>query len=79
MKSEKRINNGWSYIFTLFYIYFSQHKYIIKAQVKVTSFGLKSHRQAKLRTVKFFYNVAVRIWDPRWLTLCAVIRTVYIT
>ena len=23
--------------------------------------------------------MAVRIWDPRWLTMCAVIRTVYIT
>jgi len=22
--------------------------------------------------------VAVRIWDPRWLTMCAVIRTMYI-
>ena len=23
--------------------------------------------------------MAVRIWDPRWLTMCAVIRTMYIT
>ena len=41
-------------IYSLYYIYFSQHNYIIKAQVKVTCFDLKSHRQAKLRTVKFF-------------------------
>jgi len=35
-------------------IYFSQHNYIIKAKFKATGFDLKSHRQAKLRTMKFF-------------------------
>ena len=66
-------------IYSLYCIYFSQHNCIIKALVKATCFDLKSHRQAKLRTVGVLYNVAVRIWDPRWLTMCAVIRTVYIT
>ena len=27
---------------------------------------------------KVSYNMAVRIWDPRWLTMCAVIRAIYI-
>jgi len=37
-------------------IYFRQHNYIIKAWVKAnaTCFDLKSHHQAKLRTMKFF-------------------------
>jgi len=37
-------------------IYFRQHNYIIKASVKAnaTCFDLKSHPQAKLRTMKFF-------------------------
>jgi len=37
-------------------IYFCQHNYIIKAWVKAnaTCFDLKSHPQAKLRTMKFF-------------------------
>ena len=43
----------------LYYIYSSQHNYLIKAQVKATCFGLKIHRQVKLRTMKFF-----KIW-PR--------------
>ena len=42
------------YIHFMIYIYFSQHNYIIKAQVKATCFDLKCHRQAKLRTMKFF-------------------------
>ena len=41
-------------IYSLYYIYFSQHNYITIAWVKATCFGLKSHRQAKLRTIKFF-------------------------
>jgi len=41
-------------IYSLYYIYFSQHSYIIKAYVKATCFDLKSHRQVKLRTMKFF-------------------------
>ena len=65
------------YIYIYIYIYFSQHNYIITAQVKATCFDLKSHRQAKNHEV--LYNVAVRIWDPRLLTMCAVIRTMYIT
>ena len=40
-------------MYSLYYIYFSQHNYKIKAGVKATCFDLKSHRQAKLRTVKF--------------------------
>jgi len=37
-------------------IYFRQHYYIIKALVKAnaTCFDLKSHPQAKLKTMKFF-------------------------
>jgi len=41
-------------IYSLYYIYFSQHKYIIKAKVKATCLNLKGHRQANLRTMKFF-------------------------
>jgi len=41
-------------IYSLYYIYFSQHNYIIKAYIKATCFDLKSHRRAKLRTMKFF-------------------------
>jgi len=39
-------------------IYFRQHNYIIKAWVKTNAicFDLKSHPQAKLRTMKFFTN-----------------------
>jgi len=61
-------------IYSLYYIYFSQCNYITKAQVKAKCFDLKS-RQAKLRTM----NVAACFWDPRWLTMCAVIHTLYIT
>jgi len=28
--------------------------------------------------MEFFYNVAARIWDPRWLTMCFMIRNMYI-
>ena len=45
-----------NYLYSLYYIYifFIQHNYIIKAQVKATCFDLKSHCQAKLRSIKFF-------------------------
>jgi hypothetical protein len=59
-------------IYSLYYICFIQHNYIIKTWVKATCFDLKSRRHEVL------YNVAVRIWDIRWLTVCAVIRTIYI-
>ena len=36
-------------IYSLYYIYFSQHNYIIKAQVKATCLDLKTHHQAKNR------------------------------
>ena len=26
----------------------------------------------------FFYNVAVRIWDPKWLTMCVALGNLYI-
>jgi len=38
-------------------------------------FRIKSHRQAKLRTMKFFYKVAVRIWEPRCLAATTDITT----
>jgi hypothetical protein len=38
-------------VYIYIYIYISQHNYIIKAYVKATWFGLKSHRQAKLRAI----------------------------
>jgi len=47
-------------VYSLYYIHFSQHSCIIKAEVKATCFDLKSHRQAKLRTMKFF-----TMWDPK--------------
>jgi len=37
-------------------------------------FRLKSHRQAKLRNHEVLYNVAARIWDPRWLTIYMYIK-----
>jgi hypothetical protein len=53
--------------------------YTIKAQITATCFDLQSHRQAKLRTMKFFTMWLCVFGIPRWLTVCAVIRTVYIT
>jgi hypothetical protein len=56
-KDKTNINNKIR--FTLLYIYFSQHNYIIKIEVKTTCFDLKSHRQAKLRTIldpQYKYN-----------------------
>jgi hypothetical protein len=41
-------------VYSIYYIYFSQHNCIIKAYVKATCFDLKIHRQAKLRSMKFF-------------------------
>jgi len=66
MWGNKETNIGLSFILTksslcvlILYIhfidiYFSQHNCIIKTEVKATCFDLKSHRQAKLRTMKFF-------------------------
>jgi len=51
---QYKVNTEMSYIHFIIYIYFSQHTYIIKAYVKATCFDLKSHRQVKLRTMKFF-------------------------
>jgi len=49
--------NNFSVVYIHFInVYFRQHTYIIKAWVKpnATYFDLKSHPQAKLRTMKFF-------------------------
>ena len=53
VRMEER-ESHFIYIHYIIYIYFSQQNYIIKAKVKATCFNLKSHRQAKLRTMKFF-------------------------
>jgi len=58
-------------------LYFSQHNYVLKAWVKATCFDLKSHRQARFKNREVLYNVAVRIWDPRWLTMCCDSYRVY--
>jgi len=42
-------------------------------------FRLKKSSSGYAKNQEVLYNVAVRIWDPRWLTMCAVIRTKYIT
>ena len=52
--------------------------YITKEQITATSFRLKMPSSDKAKDHEVLYNMAVFIWDPRWLTMCAVIRTMYI-
>jgi hypothetical protein len=42
-------------------------------------FRLKQLSSGKAKNHEALYNVAVHIWFPTWLTMCAVIRTVHIT
>ena len=42
-------------------------------------FRLTKSSSGLAKNNEVLYNVAVRIWDPRWLTVCAVIRTVDVT
>jgi len=42
-------------------------------------FRLEKSSSGYAKNHEVLYNVAARIWDPRWLTICAVIRIMYIT
>jgi len=46
------------------------YNYKIKSQVKASCCDLKCHRQAKLRTMKFFrvWLCAIVIPEPSWIT-----------
>ena len=57
------------YIFNLPYISVNT---TYKFEFTATCFDLTSHLQAYLWTLTS-YNLPVRIWDPRWLTMCVCI------
>ena len=61
---------NWLYIFNLPYISFNT---TYKFEFTATCFDLTSHLQAYLQTLSS-YNLPVRIWDPRWLTMCVRIQ-----
>ena len=67
-------------IYINIYIYIFQSTQLHNKSIGYSDmFRLKSHRQAKLRAMKFCTMWLCAFGIPRWLTVCAVIRTVHIT
>ena len=75
---QLKIGSILKYFIHFINIYFRQYNYIIKARVKAnaTCFDLKSHRQAKLRTVKFLQCGCAHLGSQAVYNF-AVIRTAY--